>query len=71
MEEMTLTRPMYVVKCQRGNLKNLKKLFLVFLMMFALSFAFACGKEDETNDDKQNQTVEYTVTFVVDGEKLK
>ena len=40
-------------------------------MMFALSFAFACGKEDETNDDKQNQTVEYTVTFVVDGEKLK
>ena len=40
-------------------------------MMFALSFAFACGKEDETNDDKQNQTVEYTVTFVVDGEKTE
>jgi len=38
-------------------------------MMFALSFAFACGKEDETDDNKQNQTVEYTVTFVVDGEE--
>jgi len=43
-----------------------KKIFIVFLMVFALSFAFACN---ETNDDKQNQTVEYTVTFVVDGEK--
>ena len=40
-------------------------------MMFALSFAFACGKEDETDDNKQNQTVEYTVTFVVDGEKTE
>jgi len=40
-------------------------------MMFALSFAFACGKEDENDDDKQNQTVEYTVTFVVDGEKTE
>ena len=49
----------------------IKKLFFVFLMVFALSFAFACGKEDETNDDKQNQTVEYTVTFVVDGEKTE
>ena len=38
-------------------------------MMFALSFAFACGKEDESDDNKQNQTVEYTVTFVVDGEE--
>ena len=45
-----------------------KKIFIVFLMVFALSFAFACN---ETNDDKQNQTVEYTVTFVVDGEKTE
>jgi len=48
----------------------IKKLFFVFLMFFALSFAFACGEDN--NDDKQNETLnEYTVTFVVNGEKTE
>ena len=47
-----------------------KKLFLLFLMVFALSFAFACNETKD--DDKQNEeTKEYTVTFVVDGEKTE
>ena len=47
-----------------------KKLFLLFLMVFALSFAFACNETKD--DDKQNEeTKEFTVTFVVDGEKTE
>ena len=47
-----------------------KKLFLLFLMVFALSFAFACNEDKKYDDDKQNEeTKEFTVTFDVDGEK--
>jgi len=47
-----------------------KKLFLLFLMVFALSFAFACNEDKKDDDDKQNEeTKEFTVTFVANGEK--
>ena len=47
-----------------------KKLFLLFLMVFALSFAFACNETKD--DDKQNEeTKEFTVTFTIDGEKTE
>ena len=48
----------------------MKKLLFIFLMMFALSFAFACNETKD--DDKQNEeTKEYTVTFVANGEKTE
>ena len=46
-----------------------KKFLLLFLMMFALSFTFACN--EESNDEEQKKTVEYTVTFVANGEETK
>ena len=47
-----------------------KKLLLVFLMVFALSFAFACNEDKKEDDDKQNEEAkEFIVTFDVDGEK--
>jgi len=50
----------------------MKKYLMLFLMMFALSFAFACG-EDKEDDNKQNENneqeeiKEFTVKFVADG----
>ena len=52
----------------------MKKFLLVLIMIFALSFAFACGEDNKVNNDdnKQNEVVnEYTVTFVVNGEKTE
>ena len=48
----------------------IKKIVLIFLICFAVSFTFACGEDN--NDNKQNEAIhEYTVTFVVDGEKTE
>ena len=48
----------------------IKKIVLILLICFALSFTFACGEDND--DNKQNEAVhEYTVTFVVDGEKTE
>ena len=52
----------------------MKKFLLVLIMIFALSFAFACSEDNKENNDdnKQNEVVnEYTVTFVVNGEKTE
>ena len=50
----------------------MKKLLCVLMMIFALSFAFACGEDKKDDDAKQNENVqEFTVTFVVDGEKTE
>ena len=50
-------------------MKLFKKVIFVFVLLLGVFFV-ACG--DEKNpDDKQNQTVEYTVTFVVDGVKTE
>jgi len=50
----------------------MKKLLCVLMMLFALSFAFACGEDKKEDDAKQNENVqEFTVTFVVDGEKTE
>jgi len=51
-----------------------KNIILIFITMFALSFVFACGDEKEDDNkqeenNKQEEVKEYTVTFVVDGEK--
>ena len=50
----------------------MKKLLCVLMMIFALSFAFACGEDKKDDNAKQNEIVqEFTVTFVVDGEKTE
>ena len=53
-------------------MNNFKKLFLVLLMVFALSFAFACGKEEDNNDDnQQEQNVETLKEIKVDVKDVK
>ena len=44
----------------------MKKILLVLLMMFALSFIFACS-DDKKDDDNKQQVNEFTVTFVANG----
>ena len=50
----------------------MKKLLLILIMIFALSFAFACS-EDKEDDNKQNENNqqeeinEFTVKFIADG----
>ena len=53
-----------------------KKFLLLFLMIFALSFTFACSedkKDDDKqqNDNQQEEVKEFTVKFVVDVEETK
>ena len=50
------------------------KILILLFVLFALSFTFACGEnnKEDNDDNKQNETLnEYTVTFVVDGEKTE
>ena len=54
--------------------KNLKKVLFALVLAFVAAFAFACGEDNKVNNDdnKQNEVVnEYTVTFVVNGEKTE
>ena len=55
-------------------MKNFRKILLIFVLIFALSFAFACGEEENNNDNNKNDQTEqpedvfYTVSFEVDYE---